>query len=88
VGGLAKGERVDLDPGIEEGDFERAVADATGLPDELVESRFGHGSVALLVDIVTACCTGRCPSMKTWKRTDAPVAAGPMTRWRSRAWKR
>src|ERR1700753_51650 len=31
---------------------------------------------------------GACPSMRTWNRTGAAAAAGPMTRCRSRAWNR
>jgi hypothetical protein len=37
VWALSKGEHVDVNPGVEKRDFERAVADISGLPDQLIK---------------------------------------------------
>jgi hypothetical protein len=48
---LAEGEGVGLDAGVEEGSLQGAVADGTGLADELVEPRLGDRAVALVVNV-------------------------------------
>src|SRR5512132_4096185 len=49
--GLAEGEGVGLDTGVEEGDLQGAVGDRAGLAQELVQPRLGEGAVALLVEV-------------------------------------
>ena len=52
---LPEGERVRLDAGIKEGDLEGAGGDGPALADELVQSLFGHRSVALAVNVGAVC---------------------------------
>ena len=83
---LAEGEGKGLDAGVEEGDLEGAVGDGAGLADELYTrccERVPSPSTSL-----PWASPGGCPSMKTRHRTGVPGAVGPMTRLRSRAWKR
>src|SRR4030095_15276100 len=49
--GLAEGEGVGLDAGIQEGDLEGVLADRAGLAEELVQPRVGDRAVALVVQI-------------------------------------
>src|SRR6185503_12054066 len=49
--GLAEGEHVHAGAGLQEGDLERALLDAAGLTDELVEPRERDGPVPLLVEV-------------------------------------
>jgi hypothetical protein len=45
-------------------------------------------AVAIAIDVGPVGLAGGRPSMRTRHRTGLPGAAGPMTRLRSRAWKR
>jgi hypothetical protein len=47
--GLAEGEREGLGASVGEGDLEGAFGNRAGLPDELVEPRFGDRAIALAV---------------------------------------
>src|SRR5690349_12419787 len=49
--GLAEGEGVGLDAGIEEPDLEGTVGDVATLADELVEPLAGYGAVAVRIDV-------------------------------------
>jgi hypothetical protein len=87
VRGLAEGEGVGLDAGIQEGGRKGVVADRVGLAEELVQPGVADGAVALVVE-VGAMSRARGLSMSTRNRTAVPGAGGAMTRCRSRAQKR
>lgn len=71
---LSEGEHVRVTAGVEERDLERALTDPTGLPNELVQTRFGDRPIAVLVGINSV---GRARRLSVEKHAEAQ---GPIAR--------
>ena len=86
---LPEREAVRLRAGVEEFDLEPAVGDRARLADQLIRALVADDPAPVGVHIGPARRRpAGCPSRNTRNGIDAPVAAGPMTRLRSRAWNR
>jgi hypothetical protein len=86
--GLAERETVGPSAGVGEGDLEGALGDGAALAEELIHPLLGEGAVAVGVGVGPVRLAGWLSVDTDADQTAVPGAAGPMTRLRSRAWKR
>ena len=78
--GSAERERKSLHARTEKLDPELAIDDGSQLSDQLVQTLFGHCSIALFVNVNSMSRAWRLSIDQHANLTDVPGAAGPMTR--------
>ena len=82
----AERERERLHAGIEKLDLELSIGDWSRLSNQLIQALLGDRAVALLVYVTPVAGARRLSVDRARENARTrPRAAGPMTRWRSRA---